>query len=131
MEYYGNLALRPERKPQQTAKPVTQREKVIRRRHLPLGEKLLYIFTLAVGVSVAGLIIYRYAEIYQMNRQIQELNHKFEQTTVQMKEMQREVERLSDPQRISEYAGKQLGMVAGDPHGITVGEDVNALAMKP
>jgi cell division protein FtsL len=129
MAYYGNLALRPERKPQETPQPVRQREKVIRRRQLPVGEKLLYMFTVVICAVVAGLIIYRYAEIYQMNRQIQDMNRTYEQTTGQMKELQREVERLSDPKRIIDEA-KKLGYVQLDPNrGITVGDNGNAVAM--
>jgi cell division protein FtsL len=129
MAYYGNLALRPERKPQETTQPVRQREKVIRRRQLPMGEKLLYLFTVAVFVIVAGVVIFRYAQIYQVNRQIQEMNRKYDQTTMQIKELQREVERLSDPGRIKDIASKQLGMVPVDPNGITVSEGGTAVAM--
>ncbi|MDB4866830.1 MAG: cell division initiation protein [Cohnella sp.] len=128
MAYYGNLALRPERKPQETVQPVRHKEKVIRRRQLPLGEKLLYLFTIAVCVIVACLILNRYAQLYQMNRHIQEMNRQYEQTTVQMKEMQREVERLKDPQLIMNKA-KAMGMVQIDPRGITVSENGNAVAM--
>ncbi|TJY43380.1 cell division protein FtsL [Cohnella pontilimi] len=128
MAYYGNLALRPERKPQQQAQPVKQRERVIRRRQLPMGEKLLYLFTLALFVIVAGVVLFRYAQIYQVNREIQEINRKYEQTTVQIKELQREVERLSDPGRINKKA-TEMGMVPLDPEGIRVGENGTAVAM--
>jgi cell division protein FtsL len=130
MAYYGNLALRPERKPQESQRPEREREKVIRRRTLPIGEKLLYLFTVVVCAVVAGLIIYRYAEIYQMNREIQEMNRQYEQTTGQTKELQREVERLSDPKRIIDEATNKLGLVPLDPNqGITVGEGGKALAL--
>jgi cell division protein FtsL len=130
MAYYGNLALRPERKPQESQRPEREREKVIRRRTLPIGEKLLYLFTVVVCAVVAGLIIYRYAEIYQMNREIQEMNRQYEQTTGQTKELQREVERLSDPKRIIDEATNKLGLVPLDPNqGITVGDGSKALAM--
>lgn len=129
MAYYGNLALQPERKTEQTTQPARQRETVTRRRQLPVGEKLLYLFTVVVCAIVAGLIIYRYAEIYQMNRQLQEINRKHESTIVQMKEMQREVERLKNPQRIREQGAKQ-GMIQIDPNkGISVGDNGNAVAM--
>jgi len=121
MAYYGNLALRPERAPQPPAqKPrEPQKSKAVRRRQLPIGEKLLYLFTIAVVVLVAGTIIYRYAEIYQINGKIQEKNRIYEQTNDQMKELQREVERLGDPKRIMEKA-KEFGMVPVETQGITV-----------
>lgn len=131
MAYYGNLALRPERKPQQPAQqPVRQKEKVVRRRQLPIAEKLLYLFTVALCVIVAGFIIYRYAEIYHVNRQIQDAERQYNQTTLQMKELQREVERLSDPKLIMDRAKNELGMVQLDPgDGISIGESDKAVAM--
>jgi cell division protein FtsL len=131
MAYYGNLALRPERVPEERVQRVTQKSKVIRRRSIPLGEKLLYLLTIAVVVFVAGFIIFRYAQIYQINGQIQATNKTYEQTTDQMKEMQREVERLSDPKLIKDKA-LALGMVPV-PGGIIVTskDDQTAVAMKP
>ncbi|MCD9024437.1 cell division protein FtsL [Cohnella silvisoli] len=134
MAYYGNLALRPERiqeeKVQQTQ--TTHRSKVTRRRSIPIGEKLLYLFTIAVVVVVAGFIIFRYAQIYQINAQIQVKNKTYEQTSEQMKELQREVERLSDPKLIVEKATAQ-GMRPIANNGITVTskEGQTAMADKP
>lgn len=129
MAYYGNLALRPEPKPQESQKPGRARETVIRRRQIPIGEKLLYLFTVAVCATIAGLIIFQYAQIYQTNRQIQEMNRSYEQLTSQSKELQREVEKLSDPKRIIDEARK-LGYVQldADRH-ITVGDSGRAVAL--
>ncbi|WP_123039859.1 cell division protein FtsL [Cohnella candidum] len=127
MAYYGNLALRPERKPQETPQPARQRETVVRRRQIPIGEKLLYMFTVAVCAVVAGIIIYRYAEIYQINRQIQDMNRTYQQTTSQTKELQREVEKLSDPDYLTKKA-IEMGMVQIDPsRSIKVGDDAVAM----
>ncbi len=106
MAYYGNLALRPERVQEEKVQQsrTTHKSKVTRRRSIPIGEKLLYLFTIAVVVLVAGIIIFRYAQIYQINGQIQATNKTYEQTSEQMKELQREVERLSDPKLIVEKA---------------------------
>lgn len=128
MAYYGNLALRPEREPQSQPQPARQPEKVIRRRQLPIGEKLLYMFTVVLCAIVAGFIIYRYAEIYQVNREILEINRAHEQLVSQTKELQREAERLSDPKRIIDEARK-LGYVQLDPErSITIGRSGNATA---
>lgn len=114
MQYYGNLAMRPERVQEQPQSPARQKaqqvNKVIRRRSITMGEKLLYLVTIAVVVLVAGFIIYRYAQIYQINGQIQDTTRQYAQTTEQMKELQREVERLSDPKKIAEIAAS-YGMV--------------------
>jgi cell division protein FtsL len=134
MAYYGNLALRPERAPEETVRK-TQREsaKVVRRRQLPIGEKLLYLFTIAVVVIVATFIIFRYAEMYQMNGKLQKMNNQYDQTTLQIKEMQRQVEALSDPSRIKAMATAQ-GMVPIDQQqGFTVSskDEHTAVAMRP
>lgn len=140
MQYYGNLALRPERVQEQPqaparkqAQPTQQVNKGIRRRSITMGEKLLYLITIAVVVLVAGLIIYRYAQIYQVNGQIQDTTRQYTQTTEQMKELQREVERLSDPQRIKQMV-EGYGMVKLDINqSITIQKTsrADAVAVKP
>ncbi|WEK52990.1 MAG: cell division protein FtsL [Candidatus Cohnella colombiensis] len=145
MKYYGNLALRPERAPEQrteqrqpqvnyrtATRTSTNTSKAVRHRPIPIGEKLLYLFTIAVVVLVAGLIIFRYAQIYQINGQIQQSNNEYNKTTEQLKEMQREVDRLSDSKRIREM-GLSYGMVPIDSRGITITstDGRNTVAMKP
>lgn len=134
MAYYGNLALRPEREPQQKpgVKTVKEVRRVVKRRQLPLGEKLLYLFTVAVCVVVACFILFRYAQIYELNRNIQHQKQQVEQLTGQMKELQREVERLRDPERIRKAAASQ-GYVPLDQQRITISADreKDAVAMKP
>jgi cell division protein FtsL len=134
MAYYGNLALRPERVQEERVQPkqTTQRSKVTRRRSIPIGEKLLYLFTIAVVVIIAGFVIFRNAQIYQINGEIQAKNKTYQQTSEQMKELQREVERLSDPKLIVEKAIAQ-GMRPIANNGITVTskEDQTAMADKP
>lgn len=129
MAYYGNLALKPERKPEHIHNPAKQTETVVRRKSIPVGEKLLYMLTVALCALVAGFIVYRYAEIYEINRQIQEINRTYDQLTSQSKALQREVERLSDPRKIIEEA-KKMGYVSLDPERqITIGESGRAVAM--
>jgi cell division protein FtsL len=134
MAYYGNLALRPERVQEEKAQTRTQtqpyRSKVARRRPMiTIGEKLLYLFAIAVIVGVAGFIIFRYAQIYQINGSIQATSKVSEQVNEQSKELQREVERLSSSQEIMDKA-HALGMV-DLPKGINVTSqiDQNAVAM--
>jgi cell division protein FtsL len=55
-------------------------------------------------VFVAGFIIFRYAQIYQINGQIQAKNKTYEQATEETKELKHVIESLSDPQRIKEKA---------------------------
>lgn len=110
MRYYGNLAVREERQPEQkkqqrTAAPQTASQ--VRRKSIPVGEKLLYLLTVFVCVAVAGLILYRNAGLYEMNRNIQKITSEYETSADQSKELQREVDKLRDPARIEKLAAEQ------------------------
>ncbi|QJD83595.1 cell division protein FtsL [Cohnella herbarum] len=138
MAYYGNLALRPERVQEEKVQPARppqrkqepQRKQSPQQRSIPIGEKLLYLLTIGLVVFVAGFIIFRYAQIYQINGEIQATKKNYEQVIEQNKEQQREVERLNDPNRIQEVAIKELGMVKVGA-GITASkDDQNAMAKK-
>ncbi|WP_239617372.1 septum formation initiator family protein [Cohnella mopanensis] len=139
MAYYGNLALRPERvqeerkQHQQQQQPARQpqRTNVPRRRTIPIGEKLLYLFTVGLVVFVAGIIIFRYAQIYQVNGEIQATKKSYEQATEKNKELQNQVNSLSDPAIIRDRAIAN-GYVKIEGEGITASkDDHNAVAKKP
>ncbi|XID95331.1 cell division protein FtsL [Paenibacillaceae bacterium WGS1546] len=127
MAYYGNLALRPERADEQQVKPggrgAAAPAKAARRRAIPIGEKLLYLLTIGLVVLIAGFIIFRYAQIYQINSQLQSTNKAYNQETEQTKELQKEVERLSDPNRIKDIA-KSNGYVPLSGDRIVASKDV-------
>ncbi|MFC4305638.1 cell division protein FtsL [Cohnella boryungensis] len=134
MAYYGNLALRPEPKEEQQVKKnvrnQTVTQKVARRRSIPIGEKLLYLLAIGVVVFVAGLIIFRYAQIYQINGQLQETTKAFNQATEQTKELQAEVERMKDPNRIKKIA-QERGYVPIEGNSIVASKDEQkAVALK-
>ena len=107
---HGNLAMKPNKRPEQEAYDREVRKKVVRRRPLPVQEKLLYLFTVVVCVLAASVIIFRYAEIYRLRLEIRELTQRYEQLNVQIKELERKVETMSDPNEITEKA-IELGMV--------------------
>lgn len=132
MAYYGNLAIREERKPElpQQKGPAPSRQSPSqqpRRRQLPVGEKLLYLFTVALFVGVTGLIIYRSAGLYEMNREIQKMTNEYQQATSQTRELQREVDRLMDPAEIAKKAQK-LGLQKLDQQPITLSADKDQAA---
>lgn len=110
MRYYGNLAVREERQPEQPKKQQrtasAQTATHVRRKSIPVGEKLLYLFTVFVFVAMSGLILYRNAGLYEMNRNIQKATNEYETTADQSKELQREVDKLRDPARIADLARK-------------------------
>lgn len=68
----GNLAIR-EREQQQNSTSHQYRQKttvVTRRAELPLREKMLYLFSVAVAVALCSIIAWRYVHIYDLNHQI-------------------------------------------------------------
>ncbi|MCZ8511226.1 septum formation initiator family protein [Paenibacillus filicis] len=71
---HGSLAVE-QRTESQQVKPKQQgkQQPVVRSKGMPVQEKLLYLFTVAVCVVVAGLIIWRYAQIYEMNAHIKQI----------------------------------------------------------
>lgn len=115
----GNLALKPKRKQEQDYVIRETKKRIIKRKSLPVQEKLLYLFTVLVCVVVAGVIIFRYAQIYDMNLQIKQLTNEQQTMNVEMADLKRQVEMLSDPERIRKMAETQ-GMASSLEKGITV-----------
>ncbi|WP_240762433.1 cell division protein FtsL [Paenibacillus thalictri] len=75
-----------------------------------MQEKLLYLFTVVVCVLVAGVIIWRYAQIYEMNTRIQQMEVSIRQLESENSALKHKVEALSSPGRMLQEA-KRLGMV--------------------
>jgi len=106
----GNLALKPKRRPEQQ----NYREKrtiVVKRKSMPMQEKLLYMFTIIAAVLVAGVIIFRYAQIYEVNLEVRNLGKQYDQMAIEIKELEKKVQSLSDPERIKQMAESE-GMSA-------------------
>ncbi|WP_227872382.1 septum formation initiator family protein [Paenibacillus albus] len=112
----GNLALQPKRKTDPKQQPQFRETKkvVVRRKSLPVQEKLLYMFTILVCVVVAGVIIFRYAQIYQMELQIKQLTKQHDELVVDMADLKAQYEKLNDPQKVQEFA-KDNDMTASTP----------------
>lgn len=127
----GNLALQPKRKPDQKPSFRETKHVLVKRKSIPMQEKLLYMFTVVVCVIVAGVIIFRYAQIYDMSTQIKQMTNEYETMNVELKELKKQVEMLSDPERIREMAVQQ-GMTSTDQPDITVntGTDNTQSAMR-
>lgn len=127
----GNLALQPKRKQDQQTVIKETKRLVKTRKSLPVQEKLLYMFTVLMCVVVAGVIIFRYAQIYDMNLQIKKLSSDYQTMNIEMEDLKKQVEMLSDPERIRELAETQ-GMVSSLEGGITVntGDDEIKSAMR-
>ncbi|RJG26086.1 cell division protein FtsL [Paenibacillus thiaminolyticus] len=102
----GNLAVRPERQQQPRPKVHQTTKTVVRKNTLPTREKLLYLLTILLCTAVALVLIGRYAQIYDMNRQIQNLKRETVSLQDQTSVLRVEVEKLSDWKRVEEIARK-------------------------
>ncbi|GGI43339.1 hypothetical protein GCM10008018_01570 [Paenibacillus marchantiophytorum] len=97
----GNLALDQKRtvaKPKVKIKEITK--VVYRNKSLPTQEKMLYLFTVVLCVIVAGVIIWRYAAIYQMNTSILKMQSEIKEIQAQNSALKQEVEKLQSPDRL-------------------------------
>lgn len=103
----GNLAIDEKRK--QKEKVIERKRVIYRRKSLPTQEKLLYLFTMVLCVIVAGVIIWRYAQIYEVNTKIQQIENEIHILENENKQLKLEVNKLQDPKRMIE-AAKQLGL---------------------
>ncbi|GGD71069.1 cell division protein FtsL [Paenibacillus nasutitermitis] len=110
----GNLALQPKHKPDPKQSFRETKKIQVKRKSIPVQEKLLYLFTIILCVIVAGVIIFRYAQIYEMNKQIKDMTRSYSAMEVEMKELKKQVETLKNPESIQDQA-KKLGMV-DDPN---------------
>ncbi|GAB2702926.1 cell division protein FtsL [Paenibacillus thermoaerophilus] len=109
----GNLALERRQEEQSKARPAKRPSKPTapapRKNALPRQDKLLYLFAIVVGVAVALTVLFRYAQIYGMNVQLQNIEAKIEKLQAENVQLKREVMNLQDPNRIQQKA-KEFGL---------------------
>ncbi|MFK7693385.1 cell division protein FtsL [Paenibacillus sp. HJGM_3] len=116
---HGNLALEPKevRKPQ-----IKETKKTVyRRRPIPVQEKLLYLFTVLICVVVAGVIIWRYAQIYEMNTRIQMIEKEVKALQVENNKLKLEISKAQDPKRLQDMAN-QYGLGPNEKQVSQVGQ---------
>lgn len=104
---HGNLAV--EERKGSKVKIRETRKIVYRKKAIPTQEKLLYLFTILMCVFVAGVIIWRYAQIYEVNTKIQQIEHEMRILQDENETLKLEVHKLQDPKRLIEK-GKALGL---------------------
>lgn len=106
---HGSLAV--EQSTEKKKVTVKETKKIVyRNKTLPVQEKLLYLFTILICVAVASLIIWRYAQIYEMNTKILKLETDIQMLQADNSVLKHKVESLSNPDRLRQEALK-LGMV--------------------
>lgn len=107
----GNLAI--EQKPAKKAKVQEQKKVVVKRKSIPVQEKLLYLFTVIVCVLVAGAIIWRYAQIYELNTKMQQIESQIKTLQIENNKLKLEITKYQDPKKLLDQA-KQLGLVPNE-----------------
>jgi cell division protein FtsL len=107
----GNLAI--EQKPAKKAKVQEQKKVVVKRKSIPVQEKLLYLFTVIVCVLVAGAIIWRYAQIYELNTRMQQIESQIKALQIENNKLKLEITKYQDPKKLLDQA-KQLGLVPNE-----------------
>ncbi|MBP1992802.1 cell division protein FtsL [Paenibacillus eucommiae] len=118
----GNLAVN--KKPDQKVTIKETRKIVYRTKSLPMQEKMLYLFTVLLCVVVAVVIIWRYAQIYQMNADMLKMQHEIKTIQAENSALKQDVEKLLSIERLEEEA-KKLGFKPrseGQVDQITSGE---------
>ncbi|MEW9698103.1 cell division protein FtsL [Paenibacillus sp. SI8] len=117
----GNLALdqKQNMKKQPPKVKIKETTKVVyRNKSIPVQEKMLYLFTVVLCVVVAGVIIWRYAAIYQMNKDILDLQKDIRIIQAENSALKQEVEKLQSPERLGAEA-KRLGLKPQDENQIS------------
>lgn len=100
MKIYGNLAVIPQKKP--STRPV--RRKVIRKKGLPVKEKLLYLGTVIVFVVLTSFVLSQQAQLAELNYEIQQKEKQVAQVETAMTDLEDEVKDLLKPERIKRMA---------------------------
>ncbi|MCG7407804.1 cell division protein FtsL [Paenibacillus sp. ACRRX] len=100
----GNLAVRPERRPQVQERYKETTKKVVRKASLPMREKMLYLLTIVFYSAVAFMLIARYADIYTLNREIQSSKREVDKMATEMGVLKVKQQQLSDWDRIRQVA---------------------------
>jgi len=116
MYVQGNLALKPKRNTQ--AEYLETRRTVKRKKSIPTREKLLYLFSVGICVAVAGLVIFHYAQIYEVNAKIQQVEKEIKMIESENANLKLEVNKQSDPKLLIEKA-KLLGLQPSDEQNIS------------
>jgi cell division protein FtsL len=118
MYVHGNLAMEEQINQEKTVKVREIKRKVYRKKIIPVQEKLLYLFTVVLCVIVAGTIIWRYAQIYEMNTEIHTIETQIKTLQAENDILKQQWNKANDPERLRVEA-EQMGLAQIDPDQIT------------
>lgn len=104
----GNLAVQPQ--PDRQVEPRREQTASGKRvRTISAGEKLLYLFSIVIFAAVAGFIIMRYVEIYQLNARIHSIEAEIKRAEIEFQSLKHKIAILDEPERMRAI-GEQLGL---------------------
>jgi cell division protein FtsL len=106
MYVHGNLALEEKVNREQSFRVKETIRKVYRKKAIPVQEKLLYLFTVVLCVIVAGTIVWRYAQIYEMNTEIHTIETQIKQLQAENDILKQQWNKANDPARLRSEAEK-------------------------
>jgi cell division protein FtsL len=108
----GSLALDERRKGtgEAAARTKVVRKKELRAKSIPTPEKLLYLFAIITFCTVAGIVIWRYAMVFELNTRMVQMEAQIQKLEKENTELKNEVAKLQDPQRLID-TGIELGLM--------------------
>ena len=118
MYVHGNLAMEEQVNRDQVVKVREIKRKVYRKKVIPVQEKLLYLFTVVLCVIVAGTIIWRYAQIYEMNTEIHTIEVQIKALQAENDILKQQWNKANDPERLRIDAEK-TGLSQINPDQVT------------
>lgn len=87
-----------------------RRKVVVHKQTVPAQEKLLYLFVIVLCVVVASIVIFRYAQIYEVNTNIQHIEKEIERLEMENKALVLSVRQQREPYKLYEK-GVELGFI--------------------
>ncbi|WP_128895117.1 cell division protein FtsL [Longirhabdus pacifica] len=105
--YDGNLALKKE---EPKVKYRETKTTITRKHGLPIREKLLYLLVVVLCCAIAGSVVWKYNEIYQLNLSMQQMQQEIEQLKKESATLKIETQQMLAPQSMIMLA-ESKGMI--------------------
>jgi cell division protein FtsL len=90
-----------------------KRRRLSQAKGIPAGEKLLYLFSVVICVALATLVISRYAEVTELNVEIQKVEEEAKRIEEINRQLETEKKMLSSGERIRQFA-EMRGMIPAE-----------------
>src|SRR5690606_7403501 len=102
---YGSTAVR--REEQKQVQYVEKVKTVKSKTSIPAKEKLLYLLMIVLCAAISSVVVYKYAQIYEINTNIRKAEQQLVNVERQNETMKLEIRKLTDPGRLIEM-GKAM-----------------------